>query len=355
MRINEVITENQSLDELNWGSVGRGLGSVARGVGAVAGVPSGIKQAFQQGKQKSINTIAGAQPAATSAPTQPAATLAPTSSSNLLANKKFLSSLQHLQGQDVEKIQNILKTKAGVAESLNFELIDFMSEEQLKKFVLQNINFLSESDQMLVRSLLILEAAGGKMRRRTNPFLALSRVDNGPDPFAAATAPVAATGTQPAQQPNVVPTTGRVVDPTNMQLIGRGLKTVGKGVGGAVVGAGKALAAHAPTVGQGVANVAQGVGTAGTGVAKAAGDIASQTVGGIGQTAAAGIGGLVHGYKTARAGGQFGGGSRSAERAAPAAAQTAPADTSAIEQQMIDMLTQVQDMNNRLKKLETKP
>lgn len=77
MRFDEIIQEQQ-VDEGPIGSaigaVGRGggkaIGGVAKAAGAVAGVPGGIKKAFQAGKQASTDVIGGtdAAPAATAAP-----------------------------------------------------------------------------------------------------------------------------------------------------------------------------------------------------------------------------------------------------------------------------------------------
>ncbi len=67
MRINEILTESQQLDEGPLGSavsaVGRGIGKtiggVAKAAGAVGGVWQGAKKAFAKGKQAAIDTIAG--------------------------------------------------------------------------------------------------------------------------------------------------------------------------------------------------------------------------------------------------------------------------------------------------------
>lgn len=80
MRINDILTESQlqQLDEGPLGSLakatGKAIGGVAQGVGAIAGVPGGIKRAFQKGKQAAMTTIGGDEPtAAAPAAQQPAA------------------------------------------------------------------------------------------------------------------------------------------------------------------------------------------------------------------------------------------------------------------------------------------
>lgn len=59
MRINELLTENQSLDELNLASVGRGIGAAAgalgRGVGNIQGAWQGAKAAFNQNRAPAAN------------------------------------------------------------------------------------------------------------------------------------------------------------------------------------------------------------------------------------------------------------------------------------------------------------
>lgn len=63
MKINEILVEHQQLDEGPLGSLARGagkvIGGVAKGVGALAGIPGGIKKAFQKGKQASTDVIGG--------------------------------------------------------------------------------------------------------------------------------------------------------------------------------------------------------------------------------------------------------------------------------------------------------
>ena len=75
MRINDILTESQlqQLDEGPLGSLakatGKAIGGVAQGVGAIAGVPGGIKRAFQKGKNAAISTIGGEEdPTAQAAP-----------------------------------------------------------------------------------------------------------------------------------------------------------------------------------------------------------------------------------------------------------------------------------------------
>jgi hypothetical protein len=73
MRINDLLTENQQLDEGPLGSVGKaigkGVGGLAKGVGAVAGGVAGLGSALKKGFQTGRATVAGepdpnAQPAA---------------------------------------------------------------------------------------------------------------------------------------------------------------------------------------------------------------------------------------------------------------------------------------------------
>ena len=75
MKLNEILVEkDQRTDELLGGiakGAGKVLGGVAKGVGAVAGIGSGMKKAFQKGKQASIDVIGGTgQGADSKAPTQ---------------------------------------------------------------------------------------------------------------------------------------------------------------------------------------------------------------------------------------------------------------------------------------------
>ena len=63
MKITEILVENQSLDELN---VGRGIEKVAGGIGKaagyIAGIPGGLKKAFQKGKARATAGIGGEMP-----------------------------------------------------------------------------------------------------------------------------------------------------------------------------------------------------------------------------------------------------------------------------------------------------
>jgi hypothetical protein len=85
MRINDLLTENQQLDEGPLGTVGKaigkGVGGLAKGVGAVAGGIAGIGGALKKGYQSGKATVAGqpdpnAQPEAPA--TNPVAGAAPT-------------------------------------------------------------------------------------------------------------------------------------------------------------------------------------------------------------------------------------------------------------------------------------
>jgi hypothetical protein len=88
MRIHEILTESVQLDEGPFSSMGRAvgkaatgvakgvgkaIGGVAKGVGAVAGVAQGAKQAYQQGKQASVDVISGTGQGADAPEEQPVA------------------------------------------------------------------------------------------------------------------------------------------------------------------------------------------------------------------------------------------------------------------------------------------
>jgi hypothetical protein len=85
MRINDLLTENQQLDEGPLGTVGKaigkGVGGLAKGVGAVAGGIAGIGGALKKGYQTGKATVAG-QPDPNAEPeapaTKPTAGAAPT-------------------------------------------------------------------------------------------------------------------------------------------------------------------------------------------------------------------------------------------------------------------------------------
>lgn len=72
MKINEILVESQQINEGPLGSAagavargaGKVIGGVAKGVGALAGIPGGIKKAFQKGKQASTDFIGGDKKAA---------------------------------------------------------------------------------------------------------------------------------------------------------------------------------------------------------------------------------------------------------------------------------------------------
>lgn len=68
MRIREIITEDQNLNELDWKS---GLGKVGRGIGQVAAVPQGLGRAIRQGYRTGVQAIGG--PPIAPGPTTPAA------------------------------------------------------------------------------------------------------------------------------------------------------------------------------------------------------------------------------------------------------------------------------------------
>jgi hypothetical protein len=59
VRISDIITENQEIDEGIGSTIGRGIGAVGRGIGAVASVPQGFGRAIKKGYQAGVRTIAG--------------------------------------------------------------------------------------------------------------------------------------------------------------------------------------------------------------------------------------------------------------------------------------------------------
>lgn len=81
MKITEIITESQQINEGPLGSAagavargaGKVIGGVAKGVGALAGIPGGVKKAFQKGKQAATDFIGGKDEPADSGAAQPAA------------------------------------------------------------------------------------------------------------------------------------------------------------------------------------------------------------------------------------------------------------------------------------------
>jgi len=66
MRLTEILTESQELEEGPLGAIGRGLakgiGGVAKGVGMIGGIAGGVKKAYQKGKATSTANIAGDVP-----------------------------------------------------------------------------------------------------------------------------------------------------------------------------------------------------------------------------------------------------------------------------------------------------
>ncbi len=81
MKITEILTESQQVNEGPLGSAagavargaGKVIGGVAKGVGALAGVPGGIKKAFQKGKQAATDVIGGKEEPAADAGSSAAA------------------------------------------------------------------------------------------------------------------------------------------------------------------------------------------------------------------------------------------------------------------------------------------
>ena len=85
MRINEILTEDQELNELSLAQVGRGIktaaGKVGTGLatgakvaGKIAGVPSALKTQFQAGKAATMNRLGVTPPASTPTPASPTPT-----------------------------------------------------------------------------------------------------------------------------------------------------------------------------------------------------------------------------------------------------------------------------------------
>ena len=85
MKINEILVESQQISEGPLGSAagavargaGKVIGGVAKGVGALAGIPGGIKKAFQKGKQASSDFIGGDKKAADAGSSEEPAQAAP--------------------------------------------------------------------------------------------------------------------------------------------------------------------------------------------------------------------------------------------------------------------------------------
>jgi hypothetical protein len=66
MRLNEILTESQDLEEGPLDAIGRGaakvVGGVAKGAGMIGGIAGGVKKAYQKGKAISTARIAGEEP-----------------------------------------------------------------------------------------------------------------------------------------------------------------------------------------------------------------------------------------------------------------------------------------------------
>jgi hypothetical protein len=183
MRINDIILENNTEEGIG-SAIGSIAGGLAKGAGAVVGGIRGAGDAFGKGytagrsavsgdgKQSinqaraqklraqadqldggssaqsyntsnntgsagnvpvSTNTVSAvnnpsannAQPTSTNqAGTQNAVAAPDAEVSNPLDNKKFLSSLQHLKGDDVEQVRSMLKRKVAMAESVELDEFD---------------------------------------------------------------------------------------------------------------------------------------------------------------------------------------------------------------------------------------
>jgi hypothetical protein len=63
MRLKDVVTEAQDLNELSLGGIGRGLekvgGGLAKTAGYVAGIPAGLGKSFQKGKARAVAGLGG--------------------------------------------------------------------------------------------------------------------------------------------------------------------------------------------------------------------------------------------------------------------------------------------------------
>lgn len=170
MRINELILESSDVDEGIGSAIGTGIGAVGRGIGAVASVPQGFARAVKKGYQSGVATIGGdtappgsaattpsggnsssggstyqqgyqdgmaaaksggssftkgfkqgfsGQSSAPASATAPALATTAAPAASPMKDKKFLGTIQALKGDDIEKVRQVLQTRAGVAESLD--------------------------------------------------------------------------------------------------------------------------------------------------------------------------------------------------------------------------------------------
>jgi hypothetical protein len=95
-------------------------------------------------------------------------------------------------------------------------------------------------------------------------------------------------------------------------------------------------------VGKGISRVGNALKTG----IKGAADLGSQAVGGAAQAALSGVGGAVRGYKTAKSGGKFGSAGWDTGAASPAASST----NAAGDQELAQLKSQLQAMDQRLQK-----
>lgn len=65
MKIHDLLTESQQLDELKVGDIGKNVGKVSRGIGAVAGGVRGAYDAAKQGFQAGRDVVSGRKPPTT--------------------------------------------------------------------------------------------------------------------------------------------------------------------------------------------------------------------------------------------------------------------------------------------------
>lgn len=159
MRINDIILESNTEEGIG-SAIGSIAGGLAKGAGAVVGgirgagdafgkgytagrsaVSGDSKQAINQAKAQKLRAQADQLDGGNSANTnntgastavsgtsvannvsQPTAQNAPVS--NPLDNKKFLSSLQHLKGDDVERVRTMLQKRVAMGESVELDEFD---------------------------------------------------------------------------------------------------------------------------------------------------------------------------------------------------------------------------------------
>lgn len=123
MRINEILSEDQELDELSLAGIGTGIKNavgkvgtglakgtqtLAKGAGMVAGVPAALKTQYQAGKAATMNRLGSAAPAA------PAAT-PPAPAASVMKAQEIASKLRSVWGQATADQGS--ETSSGVVQS----------------------------------------------------------------------------------------------------------------------------------------------------------------------------------------------------------------------------------------------